>query len=323
MRYKLLFPVEGDLFIREASVAATREQYVFELSADRTGRVTHASIATAVPPDKVDRFRSSITPPAGDAPISISIGGDKDLYNELIAQMQVLETDLSFVTGGSHIGLRWSETEASFVPETSDDEQLLAVSSFSFQHEYPASPMVITSDAFSKIVHDAPTQEGILVHKALFRQSMAFFRSFNCIHAFYGFYFIIEDLYFKGKTGERAALNEARRSIEFTTFARRGFDELKDDQRHGPKLTSLFTQMGLTPSANEVARLLFRFRGALHHFHRTSHGPKPSPFRQADFETLAFLAMGIAIRALANRVFPGYRGGQRGDPTQLPGDRSA
>ena len=59
--------------------------------------------------------------------------------------------------------------------------------------------------------------------------------------------------------------------------------------------------MGIDVDPAGVHVLLLRMRGRLHHYQSPDKTFRWTPFRQDDFEAVAFLAQGIAINALLLR----------------------
>ena len=302
MRYKLVAEVDGDLYLEEAPISVERGDLLFEFISDETGRITHVAVSKRIPDGQVENFRSSVHPGEGEHAAHITIGGDREIHEQLVKQLQLLESDLAFSSGAALRHLDWATPVQEFIPESVEEEQLIAVSSFSHQKEYPCNPVRFTASDLNTLVKYAPRYASLRIPKAFWRQGMLYFSSFQYVQAFYHFYFVIEDFYAKGKSGKKPVLKEFGKSDEFLKLADNTMKSVMKYPCHRDNLLNFFETFNCEVTPTGLQEMLFEIRGSLHHYSSRSTRPTPTPFNQAQFETIALLAMHLVTTAIGYRI---------------------
>lgn len=122
------------------------------------------------------------------------------------------------------------------------------------------------------------------------------------INAFYNFYFILEDLYGSGKTKNYDILKVLRSSDEFKESLNWIFKTQLNDDRHKTNLYNFCNEEGITYNINGLIELLVKVRGNLHHYSSRSTKHIGTPFNQDDFESIAFMTMGLSVKAILNKI---------------------
>lgn len=132
MKYRVRVAVEGEVYLPRniGRLEARRDDLTFELKADRAGRITEASIARQVPPDRIERFRSTVGPGRGDSKATFHIGGDKELFDDLLLELQRFESALSFGVRGAVRRFVWHSYTTEIVAETPEEQELAPITGF-------------------------------------------------------------------------------------------------------------------------------------------------------------------------------------------------
>ncbi len=300
MRYQLKADVKGHIFIL-SPISIDCGDYRFEFLPSETGQLEFISVSKEVPADRIEEFRGSIQPADGDTPISITIGTDLHTHQELVDQLQMVESALAYSSGFALQKINWDTPDQEYVGETEEDQDILGVSAFSYERSYPQTPAVVKEDTLVPLIQLAPDYNELRVVKAFWREGMAHFQSFQYVQAFYQFYFVIEDFFASGKSGKNAVMSEFRKSRDFIKQCERSLQETLKDSRHSTNLRQYFENFNCEESAQGLAELLFEMRGALHHYSSRSIRAKGTPFNQKDFETIALLTMHLVTSAIAFR----------------------
>lgn len=291
MRYCVCAKVEGNIYLTKPG-EVKRGDFIFDFRLGPDSRLSEIAVSISVPEDKLLSMASTFDSGDGNVKFRIKIGGNRDLYDKLISELQLLESDLSFATQGALRKIYWDNPNSiEFIPETDSEEDLPAISSFSFHRAYPAKPARFSIETMGGILNGTSQSIQLRIAKAFWREGLEYHNQFKYIQAFYSFYFVIEDYFARGKTGESEVLKQFLQSPQFQEISRKGFTEIINDQRHKEKLLRLFKDAGLEASLDNLPTFLFRMRGKLHHYYSESSKLQGTPFNQADFESLSLLVM--------------------------------
>lgn len=301
MRYKLTAEVVGNLFSCE-NLNAETDGYVFNLIPGQDNKIVQISISKNVPEERIEMFRSTIGPGKGDSKFTIQIGGDQETHDDLIDKFQMIESNLSFSTRGALQRIKWETPDQEYIPETEEEQILLAVSSFSYSKEYPEPTALIEEKPFRNLIKSSRKYDSLRVPKAFWREGLNYFHSFQYVQSFYQFYFIIEDFYANGKSGKNNILGEFHRSSEFKELCENSLDKLFRLEKHKKNLEFFFDEFNCDISPRGLQELLFEMRGALHHYSSRSTRPKGNPFNQEGFKSIALLSMHLVTRAIGYKI---------------------
>ena len=125
VRYILRAPIEGNIVLQypNGRISAERNGVELALEVGEKGVIAHAIASIKVPNDNVEAFRSSTGPGVHGSDFSLNVGGDRKLYELLLAALQELELDLAFAFPGNALRrIRWTDVEHRFAPETPEEE---------------------------------------------------------------------------------------------------------------------------------------------------------------------------------------------------------
>lgn len=300
MRFRLKAGVKGHMFIR-SPITVERGVYRFEFLPSDTGQIEFISVSKEVPSDRIEELKDFVKPADGSNPITITIGTDLDTHQELVDQLQMVESVLTYSSRFALQKINWATPDQEYIAESEEDQEILSVSAFSYDRCYQQSPVVVEEDSLITQLQLAPNYDELRVVKAFWREGMAYFQAFQYVQAFYQFYFVIEDFFAKGKSGKGAVISEFKKSTDFMKQCKKSLDEILKDARHSKNLRQYFEDFNCEESAHGLSELIYLMRGALHHYSSRSTKAKGTPFNQKDFETIALLTMHIATSAIALR----------------------
>ena len=298
MKYSMECKIDGLVIIgKQIEIKNGNKKYVF--IPNPNGLLSSIRIVL----DDVDpsMVRSSIKPGEGKSALTITIDGTRKPYLELQREFQELESLLAFGMDGSLKSIAWDEPSEGLIPENDDEKQYTAVSGFQFSKEYPELPTLLKETDIRGIIETKERYSSLIIPKAFFREGLNEYSSKRYINAFYNFYFIIEDLYGEGKTRNKDIATAFRESNEF-----RGFLDwvIKNhlDERHRANLSKFCLEEGLNYDIDGLIDLLWHVRGNLHHYSSMSSKHIGTPFSHEAFESIAFLTLGLAVRAILQKI---------------------
>lgn len=276
----------------------------FTLVPDEKGLLKEIVITTPIPDSKkiISKITPSKSPPAKHE-INISI--DEEIVDVINNLLQYLESTLSFSANLEKIS--WEEPDLKFIPETEQDKADVNVLSFSSQRSYPDEEKILTLDAFRDIVLEKEKYEFLTVVKSFYREGKREFNSFRYINAFYNFYFVIEDLYGNGKTKNFDIEKEFKKNNDFRSFVEWMMTK-NIEGRHKKNIEKFLSEENKSFDIDGLIELIVRVRGNLHHFSTKSTKHKGTPLNQQDFESIAFLLLGISVRSILQKIYERNKG---------------
>lgn len=249
------------------------------------------------------KYSAKIEPGEGEVKAKIIIGGDREEYLELVREFQELESVLAFATNGSLKSIAWDAPKEDFIPETEEEKGQVSVYGFYFTKKYPDYPAFLDERALDVIIKSKEHYRSLIVPKAFYKDGTNEFTSRRYINAFYNFYFILEDFYGKGKTKTKDIADAFRNSKDF-----RGILEwmikgnLDKYKKHRISIKRFCDEEKVTYDIDGLIDLMQKVRGNLHHYSSKSSKHLGTPFSHEDFESIAFLTMGLALQTILQKI---------------------
>ena len=300
MKYSLECSVDGKVMIGE-TIEIAKGTKNFVLIPNKQGWLSSIKIIVKVA--EPEKFHPRIEPGDGRVKAKIIIERDPELRQELIREFQELESILSFDTHGCLKSIRWDEPKEEVIPETDEDKARVSVSGFQFKKNYPDYAAKLDQKTFEGIVQSKHLYVSLMVPKAFYNKGVNEFHLRRYINAFYNFYFVLEDLYGQGKTRNKDIANAFKNSTEFKeSFVWVIKNHIDQNKRHRANIQKFCAEEKVAYDVDGIIELLQKVRGNLHHYSGKSSKHLGSPFNHEDFESIAFLTMGLAVRAILQRI---------------------
>jgi hypothetical protein len=301
MRYKLIADVEGEVHI-SSPVVIEIEDYQTEFQINEEGKLSKVAISLSVPEEKLEKFRGSVILGEVDSTPKIEISTDMELHNRLVDRLQMLESALAFSTQAALTRIDCATPDQEYFPESPQEQELIAVTSFSYARQYQATRVILHPQDLYTIVESAPKYDELRVPKGFWREGMISFSSFEYVQAFYYFFFVIEDFYAPGRSGKKPFLDAVSKSGEFRDLCANSLEAFSKLERHNRNLQEFLDEFGYERTIEGLQELLFEIRGSLHHYSSRTPRPKGTPFNPNDFETIALLSLHIVTAAIAYKI---------------------
>jgi hypothetical protein len=300
MKLSLECSIKGKIKIdKQLKVVEGSKEYL--LIPDNKGWLSKIKIIKKVA--EPNKYSAKIGPGEGKVKAEIKITGDREERLDLIREFQELESILSFETTGSLKSIEWDAPTENFIPETEEEEKQVQVHDLHFKKKYPDYPVFLDEESFGEIIRSKERYVSLIVPKAFYREGVNEFASRRYINAFYNFYFVLEDFYGKGKTKNRDIAEAFRNSKEF----RESMDWMIKDNlnkyaRHRMNIEKFCNEEKVGYDMDGLTELLLKVRGSLHHYSSRSSKHQGTPFDHEDFESIAFMTMGLAVRSILQRI---------------------
>jgi len=300
MKFGLKCRVDSLTEIGKVPVQVTIDGIDFTLEPSKEGLLNGLTVIAKIEPGK--KFVSQIAPsPYPDVAGVLTVDVDQQFIESLKSLIEYIESILSFQFEVKKIYLE--EAERFFVPENEEEMGKIDVMSFSLQKRpYPEQTRRLTLDDFKDILQGRSKYQPFKVACLFHREGIREFSSFRYIQAFYNFYFVLEDLYGQGKTnnnqiGEKFKSNQTLRAI-----VQRMLDTFIKGE-HLTNIQNFLAEEKIPFGVDGILELVVQVRGNLHHYSGKSTKRKGTPLNQGDFESIAFLLMGLSQFSLTEVMF--------------------
>lgn len=230
------------------------------------------------------------------------INRDNQIYEELIDEFQQIESILAFSTQSLR-KIYWENPKEELIPETEKEKEKLSVIGINWEMSHHEKYTPLNENEFTEMMEDRDKYADLRIPKAFFREGINDFESFRYINAFYNFYFIIEDLYGGGKSKNKDVEKELKKSDEFKSFVQWMIDNLhNDNKKHFDNICNYLKRHNKNFDIDGLIFIIVRMRGQLHHYSGKSTQVHGTPFNQKDFESIAYLSLGLAVRAILHKI---------------------
>ena len=248
--------------------------------------------------DNTNGFISHVEPG-----VALTIDYDKQISDKLIDMFQYIDASLSLLFGVKKIN--WEERETFFIPESEEEQSKLDVMSYSLRYHYPEEQRTkLTVGVFKDIIQRKSKDESLTIVKLFHREGIREFRSLRYIQAYYSFYFILEDLYGEGKTQNRDIEQKFKSNQTLRTLIQGVLNTtIKPHGNHLQNIQNFLQEENKSFDVDGIIELIVRVRGNLHHYSGKSTKRKGTPLNQREFESMAYLLMGITIKSIIEEQF--------------------
>jgi hypothetical protein len=298
MKFSLEFNVESNTALAE-EIEINHEGRRFIFYPDDKGILCRIKIIAEV--EKPEAFYSEFrTTPNEVVKAHVNIKTDMELYNSVIKNFQELESFLALKY--SLRGINWANPKRELIFDTDEERRKAKINTW--EYGIPAEESSLASKAgLEKVVQDMSRLGSQTVFLSFYREGINDFRARKFINAFYNFYFIMEGMYGNGKTKNTDITREYKNSDELKKIIENMIENhIKISQKHYTKVIEMLTRRNMTLGVDAIIELIVRTRGELHHFQNNPNRPQPTPFSHKEYESLAFITMGVALLAVLLRI---------------------
>jgi hypothetical protein len=290
--------VEGSVRIREIirTIVGSKE---YILKPDGAGWLKTITITkSANRPEEYSR-KLEMNPRTNEKIIRIQ--RDVAEYDELLWDFQELESLLSYETHGGLKKIAWDTRNEEWIPETDEEEERVPISGLK-QSKPQDFEKSLNAERFVQLVNTKKKYESLVVLKAFFREGLNEFYSARYINAFYNFYFILEDVYCRGKYKSATVKKILNNSREFKEIMKSMISKNMGEKKYYENIRKLCVETNKEYDIEGLTSLILEIRGRLHHYSSKCSRCVSTPFAHEEFEGIAFLAASLAYHTIENRI---------------------
>lgn len=220
----------------------------------------------------------------------------QDFLEEQIEILQHIESFGAIDKGIEKID--WQNCSIEWIPENEDEKKELQISKYNRDLSYGLEPKILSKDwLFNTVIHRRQ-----LSHLALpfsfFREGANYYHSFQYQNAFINFYLMLEGFFGNGKSFKNKDMKDEFKKSTILDYA---IDktikqfEKDENRKHNKWLVEICGKYNKEVNIEGIVHFLVEQRGNLSHFSLEKSAKQKNPFKDREYESLAFTAMTICL----------------------------
>jgi len=293
MKLKVKCDVQSEvILLRRLEFKANDRVFAFEVNASGIWN-SLTVLADIRDPSKVQWGTVDVQGPRepNQAPFNIVGTIDPQLVDNVIAEIQALESTLSLFMPLRQINWRYPEYEPVF-EEGEERSDLGAVR----VGRRRVPPKKIQENAFVSIVGIGLKAQSLTVLASFWREGENDWVAGKFINAFFNYYFVLEGLYGNRETKNKQIKTAMLKSPGLLALIEK-FNSGQHPVQHFKQLAAMLN-VTTVPTSKELVGLLVSTRGMLHHFQNNPSREQGSPLVHDKYEGIAYLARHLAHRSI-------------------------
>ena len=296
MLYRLRATVRGSVLLAQTTVVdfdGVTVRYEVE-----NGTLANIAVET-----KVDaaEFRSEVLLRTDGTPPTFAFSSNMHTHTRLLTALQELEAHLSFSTNGALATVEWQSATIDRVAETPEEERMVAANSLKYEVSRFTPEARVDPSQLTQLTTLRESQKFLVGPKTFWREGIIEFRRMRYIQAFYNFFFVVESFFAPGESGNRAVVEALHTNDELMGIVAQLAPEVREDPRHSASIERYRGEYKLGTDPKGLVEMMVSIRGDLHHFAMESTRTPVHAFVQDDYETIAWITLGIATYSIIAR----------------------
>lgn len=265
------------------------------------GFLKQVRIISAV--DDTEKYFYRKTPVRADGSFGVTYGFEDHVKDNLINEMQRIESTLALV--GNLKRIHWEKATMEYYGETeAEHAQLDIMPAWFFIREMNLNfPTHIETHTLIELVKGKDVFQPLVVPMSFYREGKAEFSVGRYINAYINFYLVLEGLFANGKWDTTGVIKEFAKSPAFTSIAQRILDDIGTNHDLGEGTTKEQMEAELKTrtqpfTVEGLIKLIVKKRGDLHHFSLRSTKQQGTPFNHMQYKTVTFVLLRLASDSL-------------------------
>jgi len=192
--------------------------------------------------------------------------------------------------------INWQSCSIEWIPETHEEGAELSIRKYNRTLSYGLNPKVLSRDWLNGTIIHRKQLEHLALPFAFFREGANHYHSFQYQNASINFYLMLEGFFGNGKHTNESMKHEFAKSDILTHAIREAiiyFERING--KHYLWLQEICKIYNKQVDKEGVIHVLVEQRGKLSHFSQASSSKQKNPFKDRDYDDLAFLAMTICV----------------------------
>ena len=284
-----------DVLEHETSVTNEGREYTF--LKDKDSRLSAIRITKPLP--NAEAAHSRVTRDGDSHKLEQHF--DLETLNELLGEFQQLESMLGFSAGVK--GIDWQNPKTALIPETHEELTRVNANHIHVRQFFDIKPKLITPANVLNVVSTMGRYRSLNILLAFHREAGNEMENHRFIAAFINAFYVLEALYANGQFGAKEVLREFEKSDVLKKDAQRTLDSpIFTDGEHRAALDEALAYYQKDRNVRGLLYVLVQTRGELHHYVKTRNRRYGTPFRHAEYYTLALAARHLESAGLAEEI---------------------
>lgn len=217
----------------------------------------------------------------------------------LEGQIEILQHIESF--GAIDIGIEkidWQNCSIEWIPENEVERTEVPIRKYSRNLSYGLDKKIFSKSWLSNTIIHRRQISHLTLPFTFFREGANFYHSFQYQNAFLNFYLMLEGFFGNGKSYKNKDMKEEFKNSKILVYA---IDETlksfkrEKNEKHLAWLNETLKKYNKVLNIEAIIHILVEQRGNLSHFSIVKSEKQKNPFKDRDYESLAFLTMSICL----------------------------
>lgn len=195
--------------------------------------------------------------------------------------------------------INWQNCSIEWIPENEEEKLELPIRKYHRDLNYNIKPEVLSKDWLLNTVIHRRQLSKLALPFSFFREGSNFYHSFQYQNSFINFYLMLEGFFGNGKDYKNEQMKSEFKKSEILTYAInetiKYLDKVKG--KHYEWLVNICKKYNKNIDKDGVIHFLVEQRGNLSHFSILDSNKLKNPFKDSNYDSLAFITMTICMYA--------------------------
>jgi hypothetical protein len=195
--------------------------------------------------------------------------------------------------------INWQDFSIEWIPETEEEKLELPIRKYQRDLSYGLEPKILSKDWLLNTVIHKRQLDHLALPLSFFREGANFYHNFQYQNSFINFYLMLEGFFGDGVHYDNKTMKLEFKKSDILEYAIhetiKYLEKLKG--KHYEWLINVCKKYDKIVDKDGIIHVLVKQRGNLSHFSLTKSNNQKNPFKDRDYESLAFIAMTICMYA--------------------------
>lgn len=190
--------------------------------------------------------------------------------------------------------INWENISIEWIPESEQEKKEITIKKYSRSLSFKNEKELLSQDwLFNTIIHKRRL-EHLTLPFSFFRNGLKHYKEFQYQEAFLNFYLMLEGVFGNGKFKNDKIKSEFTKSPILIQSIEKLLSNLKNSQlKHYEWFEEMSNKYNKEPNIESVIHIIVEQRGNLSHFSNKTPDRNKNPFKDKDFDSLAFISLMI------------------------------
>jgi hypothetical protein len=190
--------------------------------------------------------------------------------------------------------INWGNVSIEWIPESEQEKKEISIKKYSRSFSFQKEKGLLSQEwLFNTIIHKRRL-EHLTLPFSFFRNGLKHYKEFQYQESFLNFYLMLEGVFGNGKFKNDKIKSEFKKSPMLIQSIEKLLGDLKNSQlKHYEWFKEMSEKYNKEPSIESVIHIIVEQRGNLSHFSNKNNDRNKNPYKDKDFDSLAFITLMI------------------------------